>query len=111
MFAGPAQKQAIINEFKSRKGSFTDRETRQSVEYSKATPYQIKEQLAEEFRDAVLLDKLGKPLESKTLIGRLFSQLIDYIKAFFTGKSAQINTKELFNKIKKRLDKYLIKFI
>ena len=99
MFAGPAQKQAIINEFKSRKGSFTDRETRQSVEYSKATPYQIKEQLAEEFRDAVLLDKLGKPLESKTLIGRLFSQLIDFIKSFFTGDSAQRNTKELFNQI------------
>ena len=99
MFAGPAQKQAIINEFKSRKGSFTDRETRQSIEYKNATPYQIKEQLAEEFREAVLLDKLGKPLESKTLIGRLFSQLIDAIKAFFTGENAQRNTKELFNKI------------
>ena len=99
MFAGPAQKQAIINEFKSRKGSFTDRETNTSVEYSKATPYQIKEQLAEEFRDAVLNDKLGVPRESKTLIGRLFSQLMDFIKAFFTGENAQRNTKELFNNI------------
>lgn len=99
MFAGPAQKQAIINEFKSRKGSFTDRETRKSVEYKNATAYQIKEQLAEEFREAVLLDKLGKPLESKSLIGRLFSQLIDAIKAFFTGQNAQRNTKELFNRI------------
>jgi hypothetical protein len=99
MFAGPAQKQAIINEFRSRKGSFTDRETNTSVEYSKATPYQIKEQLAEEFRDAVLNDKLGIPRESKTLIGRLFSQLMDFIKAFFTGETAQRNTKELFNNI------------
>jgi hypothetical protein len=99
MFAGPAQKQAIINEFKSRTGSFTDRETRKSVEYKNATAYQIKEQLAEEFREAVLLDKLGKPLESKSLISRLFSQLIDAIKAFFTGQNAQRNTKELFNKI------------
>jgi hypothetical protein len=99
MFAGPAQKQAIINEFKSRKGSFVDRETRQSVEYKNATPYQIKEQLAEEFREAVLFDKLGKPLESKSLISRLFSQLIDFIKSFFTGENAQRNTKELFNKI------------
>lgn len=99
MFAGPAQKQSIINEFKSRKGSFTDRETNTSVEYSKATPYQIKEQLAEEFRDAVLNDKLGLPRESKTLIGRLFSQLMDFIKAFFTGENAQRNTKELFNNI------------
>lgn len=99
MFAGPAQKQAIINEFKSRKGSFVDRETRKSVEYKNATAYQIKEQLSEEFREAVLLDKLGKPLESKSLISRLFSQLIDAIKAFFVGPRAQINTKELFNKI------------
>jgi len=99
MFAGPAQKQAIINEFKSRKGSFTDRESGKIIEYKNATAYQIKEQLAEEFRDAVLNDKLGKPLESKTLIGRLFSQLIDAIKAFFTGENAQRNTKELFNNI------------
>ncbi len=99
MFAGPAQKQAIINEFKARKGSFIDRETRKSIEYKNATAYQIKEQLAEEFRDAVLNDKLGKPNESKTLIGRLFSQLIDAIKAFFTGENAQRNTKELFNNI------------
>jgi hypothetical protein len=99
MFAGPAQKQAIINEFKSRTGSFTDRETRKSVEYKNATAYQIKEQLAEEFREAVLFDKLGKPLESKSLISRLFSQLIDAIKAFFVGPRAQINTRELFNRI------------
>jgi hypothetical protein len=99
MFAGPAQKQNIINEFKSRKGSFTDRESGKTIEYKNATAYQIKEQLAEEFRDAVLNDKLGKPLESKTLIGRLFSQLIDAIKAFFTGENAQRNTKELFNNI------------
>ena len=99
MFAGPAQKQAIINEFKSRKGSFTDRESTKTVEYKNATAYQIKEQLAEEFREAVLLDKLGLPKESKTLIGRLFSQLIDAIKAFFTGETAQRNTKELFNNI------------
>ena len=99
MFAGPAQKQAIINEFKSRKGTFVDRESGKTIEYKNATPYQIKEQLAEEFRDAVLNDKLGLPKESKTLIGRLFSQLIDAIKAFFTGENAQRNTKELFNNI------------
>jgi hypothetical protein len=99
MFAGPAQKQAIINEFKSRKGTFVDRESGKTIEYKNATPYQIKEQLAEEFRDAVLNDKLGLPKESKTLIGRLFSQLIDAIKAFFTGENAQRNTKELFDNI------------
>jgi len=99
MFAGPAQKQAIINEFKRRKGTFVDRESGKTIEYKNATAFQIKEQLAEEFREAVLKDKLGLPKESKTLIGRLFSQLIDFIKAFFTGETAQRNTKELFNNI------------
>ena len=99
MFAGPEEKQAIIDEFRNRKGSYVDRFTGETIEYAKATPEQLKEELAEEFRDAVLADKLGEPLASKGLIGRLFSQLIDYIKAFFTGKTAQINTKELFNKI------------
>lgn len=99
MFAGPAQKQNIINEFKSRRGTFKDRESTKTVEYKFATPHQIKEQLAEEFRDVVLNDKLGKPKENKTLIGRLFSQLVDFIKAFFTGENAQRNTKELFNNI------------
>jgi hypothetical protein len=99
MFAGPAQKQNIINEFKSRKGTFVDRESGKTIEYKNATAYQIKEQLAEEFRETVLLDKLGLPKESKSLIGRLFSQLIDTIKAFFTGENAQRNTKELFNRI------------
>ena len=99
MFAGPEEKQAVINEFRNRKGSYVDRFTGETVVYKEATEEQLKEELAEEFRDAVLADKLGEPLASKGLIGRLFSQLIDYIKAFFTGKSAQINTKELFNKI------------
>ena len=99
MFAGPEEKQAVINEFRNRKGSYVDRFTGETIVYKKATEEQLKEELAEEFRDAVLADKLGEPLASKGLIGRLFSQLIDYIKAFFTGKSAQINTKELFNKI------------
>jgi len=99
MFAGPEEKQAILDEFRKRKGSFIDRETGERVEYKYAIADQIKEQLAEEFRDAVLADKLGKPMASKGLIGRMFSELIDFIKGFFTGEKAQTNTKELFAKI------------
>jgi hypothetical protein len=99
MFADAKEKEAILKEFVSRPGTFVDRETGKTVEYKYAVPHQIKEELAEEFRDAVLNDKLGKPIESKSLIGRLFSQLIDFIKSFFTGKNAQRNTRELFNKI------------
>jgi hypothetical protein len=99
MFADPSEKEAILKEFTSRPGTFVDRETGKTVEYKYAVPHQIKEELAEEFRDAVLNDKLGIPNESKSLIGRLFSQLIDFIKSFFVGKNAQKNTEELFNKI------------
>ena len=99
MFADAKEKEAILKEFVSRPGTFVDRETGKTVAYKNATAFQIKEELAEEFRDAVLNDKLGQPIESKTLIGRLFSQLIDFIKSFFVGKNAQSNTKELFDKI------------
>jgi uncharacterized protein YfkK (UPF0435 family) len=99
MFADAKEKEAILKEFTSREGTFVDRETGRTVEYKYATAHQIKEELAEEFRDAVLNDKLGKSIASKSLIGKLFSQLIDFIKSFFYGKDAQRNTKELFNKI------------
>jgi hypothetical protein len=99
MFADAKEKEAVLKEFASRPGTFVDRETGKTVAYKNATAHQIKEELAEEFRDAVLKDKLGEPIASKSLIGRLFSQLIDFIKSFFTGDSAQRNTKELFNKI------------
>ena len=99
MFADAKEKEAILKEFASRPGTFVDRETGKTVAYKNATAHQIKEELAEEFRDAVLQDKLGQPIASKSLIGKLFSQLIDFIKSFFVGKDAQRNTKELFNKI------------
>jgi hypothetical protein len=99
MFADAKEKEAILKEFVSRPGTFVDRETGKTVAYKNATAFQIKEELAEEFRDAVLNNKLGQPIESKTLIGKLFSQLIDFIKSFFVGKDAQNNTKKLFDKI------------
>jgi hypothetical protein len=99
MFAGAEEKQLIIDEFKNRKGSYFDEFQGKEIKYAEATNEEIKEQLAEEFREAVLADKLGKPLASKGLIGRLFSQLIDYIKGFFVGRDALANTKELFDKI------------
>ena len=99
MFAGPAEKQLIIDEFRSRKGSYYDVFQGKDINYADATNEEIKEKLAEEFREAVLNDKLGKPSSSKGLLGKLFSQLIDFIKGFFTGENAQVNTKELFDKI------------
>jgi hypothetical protein len=100
MFTDPAEQQSIINEFKSRKGSFIDRPTGQKVNYSEATPQQIKEELAEEFRDYILFKKVPpKPVDGRPWIVKLFSDIVNFIKTFFTGESAQSNTEKLFEKI------------
>jgi hypothetical protein len=103
MFTDPAEQQSIINEFKSRKGSFIDRPTGQKINYSEATPQQIKEQLAEEFRDYILFKKVPpKPVDGRPWIVKLFYDIFNFIKTFFTGESAQLNTEKLFEKIGNR---------
>ena len=100
MFTNPTEQQAILNEFKSRKGSFVDRPTGKSVKYSEATPQQIKEQLAEEFRDYKLYKKLPpKPERGGSWISKLFADIVAFVKKFFTGSDAQSNTEKLFSKI------------
>lgn len=96
MFASNKEKVNVINEFRNREGSFVDRPTGRTIEYKKATPQEVKEQLAEEFRDYVM--KNEKP-QAKSFIAQLFSDLVDFIKEFFVGPKAQINTKKLFEKI------------
>jgi len=100
LFADPAEKEAILKEFRERKGEFVDRPTGQKVKFSEATNEQIKEQLAEEFRDYVLYKKIpAKPTQGKPFILRLFADLVNFIKTFFTGNKAQVNTANLFEKI------------
>lgn len=75
---------AIESEFKSRKGNFVDRETGETVDYSKATSHQVKEQIAEEFRQFKLTGKM--PVETKNT--RTFFQVIlDFIKKLFTNRT------------------------
>jgi len=93
MFAGPIEKQKIIDEFRNRKGSYQDRFTGETIEYKNATPEQLKEELAEEFRDFKLESKPA------TLIGKLFKDIMNFIKEFFLGRNASSNTKELFDRI------------
>jgi hypothetical protein len=100
LFADPAEKEAILDEFRQRKGEFTDRPTGRKVKFSEATNQEIKEQLAEEFRDYVLYKKIpAKPTQGRPLILRLFADLVNFIKTFFTGNKAQVNTANLFEKI------------
>jgi hypothetical protein len=100
MFADPKEVQDVINEFKGRSGSFTDRNTGKDVKYSEATADQIEEELAEEFRDFV--NKGKRPVKNQSgmsFIARLFDDLVSFIKEFFTGPKSRSNTETLFNKI------------
>lgn len=100
MFTDSNEQAAVMNEFKNRQGTFEDRPTGEIIKYSEATPQQIKEQLAEEFRDYVKDGKVPvKPKDGRPFIVKMFSDLVNFIKTFFTGKSAKNNTEKLFQNI------------
>jgi len=95
MFTPVKERTKIYKEFKSREGVFQDRETGKIVPYKQANQHQIKEQLAEEFRDHILIGN-AKP---KSLIRRMFDELIAFIKHFFISKDAAYNTNRLFERV------------
>ena len=100
MFSSPEERDNIVSEFKGRGGSFVDRITGQEIKYSNATAFQIKEQLAEEFRDFVQDGKVpAKPAKGQTFIVKLFNDLVNFIKTFFYGPQAARNTEELFKRM------------
>ena len=100
MFSDKEERANVINEFKQRNGSFVDRPTGRKVNYKDATDQEVKEQLAEEFRDYVLNGKIpAKPTQGRPFIVKLFADLVNFIKEFFTGNKAQVNTANLFDKI------------
>ena len=100
MFTDVAEQESVRKEFNSRKGTFVDRPTGKTIKYSEATPEQVKEELAEEFRDYIMNGKTPvKPTDGRPFIIKLFADLLTFIKGFFTGKNAINNTEELFKKI------------
>lgn len=100
MFTDLTEKKNVLSEFNSRPGTYIDRVSGTIIPYSEATEKQSKEQLAEEFRDYILNNEIPvKPVKGKNFIYRLFSQLRDFIRKFFTSSEAQSNTQALFEKI------------
>jgi len=100
MFSSPEEQASVVKEFNERKGTFVDRPTGKTIAYSDASAQEVKEQLAEEFRDYILYKKMPAKQEGKkNIILRLFADLVNAIKTFFTGKSAKNNTETLFEKI------------
>jgi hypothetical protein len=92
----------IAKDFRNREGSYIDRFTGETVVYKDATDDQMREELAEEFRDYVLYDKnpqqAPKP-KIPSFLKNIFDWIINGIKTFFVGKDAAKNTQELFNRI------------
>lgn len=73
---------AIAKEFTSRQGSFIDRETGIKTLFKNAAPHQIKEQIAEEFREFKLTGKLPEYKNTRTF----FQVILDFIKSLFTNR-------------------------
>jgi predicted kinase len=100
LFSSPEEKINITNEFRNRAGSFVDRMTGETVKYSEATDFQLKEQLAEEFRDFVKDGKVPmKPAKGQPFIVKLFNDIVRFIKTFFVGPQVARNTEELFKRM------------
>jgi hypothetical protein len=97
----PEERANIANEFRSREGMFFDRSSLNNIKYSEATDKQIEEKLSEELRDYFQEGKVPqKPAKAKqSWIARLFSDIANFFKTFFTGENAKSNTEKLFAKI------------
>lgn len=97
-FLTEAEKEQIINEFRNRKGQFTDRQSGKKFDYSdmSVSDKTIKERIADDFADF----RLGK-LPARTLsekIRKFFKQIMDFFKSFVTKPSLK---EELFKQIDK----------
>jgi hypothetical protein len=100
MFTTPQERAKVAKEFRARKGSFIERETADEVKFADATDAQMKEQLAEEFRNMSLTGKnVGVATEGMSTTRRILNEIWEAIKAFFTGDKAQTNTANLFDRI------------
>jgi len=100
MFTSPQEQQAILNELRTKEGTFFDRTSRTDISFSDATDIQLEEHLAEEFRNYVQEDKIpSKPVKGRSYIAKLFDDLVKFIKEMFLGPNSQSNTDKLFEKI------------
>jgi hypothetical protein len=93
-FLSPDERQAIMDEFRAKIGSFTERSTGKKVDYSEATDEQIEERVADDFGDF----RVGK-LPARSLSERIlkfFRSIIEFVKQFIRKTSQK---EKLFNAI------------
>lgn len=93
-FLSPEERQAILDEFKSKKGEFKDRQSGKMIAYVDATDQQAKERIADDFADF----RVGK-LPARSLgerIVKFFRSIIEFVKQFVNKPSRK---EELFKAI------------
>jgi hypothetical protein len=84
-FLTEREQRALLDEFKSQKGEFTDRATGNRIRFEDATDIEAKERIADDFSDF----RLGK-LPARSLsarIAKLFKAIVDFFKGFVTKPS------------------------
>jgi hypothetical protein len=94
-FLSETEKAALIDEFKSNKGSFLDRESGKMIQYADATDKQAKERIADDFADFRLGKIKAKSLGQKIL--EFFKGIMDFFKSF-------VNKPSLKNQLFKAID-------
>jgi hypothetical protein len=88
------EQEALLTEFKSKAGTFTDRASGKKISYNGASDLQAKERIADDFADF----RQGK-LPSRSLgemIRNFFNNIINFVKSFISKKSLKDS---LFNAI------------
>ena len=93
-FLSNDDKQALLDEFKSKSGTFIDRQSGKKIKYSDATDAQAKERIADDFADFRLGKIPARSFGEKVL--NFFRNIIQFVKEFLGNSSKKT---ELFNAI------------
>lgn len=93
-FLSPEERAAIIEDEKSRGGTFTDRTSGKKIEYSKATDIQIEERIMDDFAEFRKGKLPARSLSEKVV--RFFKIIFDFFRSFVNNPSLK---EELFKAI------------
>lgn len=74
------QQRALLDEFKSQKGEFTDRASGKKIRFEDATDIEAKERIADDFSDFRLGKLPARSLSAK--IANFFKAIVDFFKGF-----------------------------
>ncbi len=93
-FLSPERRRAILDEFKSKKGSFVDRASGRKIDYNEATDQEAKERIMDDFAEFMDGKIPAKSVSEKIL--QWFKAILDYIKAIVNKGSLK---DELFREV------------